>query len=904
MSGDSRTVDPKTMDKIVSLSKRRGFIFPSSEIYGGLASAWDYGPLGVELKANLHRFWWKEMTQLHDNIVGLDAAILMHPTVWKASGHVDNFSDMMVEDTVTNERYRWDHLTEEQRETKTSPNGNPLSEPRQFNLMFETHLGPASDSGSKVYLRPETAQGIYVNFKNVVQTSRVKIPFGIAQVGKAFRNEIVTKNFIFRTVEFEQMEMQYFVKPGDDDSWFEFWKAERMKYYEKLGIDMNRLRFEAHGPDELAHYAKAAFDIQYQFPFGWQELEGIHNRTDFDLSRHSEFCGKEINYLEEETKERYIPYIVETSAGLTRSVLMVLCDAYEGRGGRRERRADGAPLPSESRADSGGGLPPRQERRPRREGAGDRDGAAGGFYHLLRSVGSDRPPLSPTGRDRYSLLHHRRLRDDGAEHRYPSVPGLDGAGTDPRLGACLDDPAGDERLPEGGELMAAAGRGGEGASPTPSAPQAHPHRPGALERLKERGFFAQCTDEERLRERMDAGPLTFYVGVDPTGDSLHVGHLIPVYALAHLAEFGHRGIVIVGGGTARIGDPSGKTEMRKMLTVEQIDANAATIGGQIERFLATRDVEFTMVNNAEWLADLNYIEFLRDIGRHFSVNRMLTFEAYKLRLEQGLSFIEFNYQLLQSYDFLKLYQTRGCQLQIGGDDQWGNIVAGADLIRRIEGHEVESFGLTFPLVTRADGKKMGKSEKGAIFLDVDRVSPYEFFQYWRNVPDADVRKFLSLYTFLEVREIDEIMAGAESPNGEPTDAGRINSAKERLATEITALVHGHSAAEEALEAARALFAGGAAGGAAGGSGAVAMPSAAVTPAEVAAGIPVLELYVRAGLCSSNGEARRLVQQGGARINEVNVEAAEAVVDATWPGADAGELILRAGKKRYFRFTIG
>ena len=323
------SVDPKTMDKIVSLSKRRGFIFPSSEIYGGLASAWDYGPLGVELKANLQRFWWKEMTQLHDNIVGLDAAILMHPTVWKASGHVDNFSDMMVEDTVTNERFRWDHLTEEQRETKTSPKGNPLSEPRQFNLMFKTHLGPASDSGSTVYLRPETAQGIYVNFKNVVQTSRVKVPFGIAQVGKAFRNEIVTKNFIFRTVEFEQMEMQYFVKPGEDDRWFEYWKAERMKYYDKLGIRTDRLRFEEHGPDELAHYAKAAFDIQYEFPFGWQELEGIHNRTDYDLSRHSEFCGKEINYLEEETKERFIPYIVETSAGLTRSVLMALCDAYE-----------------------------------------------------------------------------------------------------------------------------------------------------------------------------------------------------------------------------------------------------------------------------------------------------------------------------------------------------------------------------------------------------------------------------------------------------------------------------------------------------------------------------------------------------------------------------------------------
>ncbi len=328
-TGDPKPVDPKTMDKIVSLSKRRGFIFPSSEIYGGLASAWDYGPLGVELKANLQRFWWKEMTQLHDNIVGLDAAILMHPTVWKASGHVENFADMMVEDTVTNERYRWDHLTEEQRDTKTSPNGNPLSEPRQFNLMFETHLGPSTASGTKVYLRPETAQGIYVNFKNVVQTSRVKIPFGIAQVGKAFRNEIVTKNFIFRTVEFEQMEMQYFVKPGEDDKWFEYWKAERMNYYDKLGIRMDRLRFEEHGPDELAHYAKAAFDIQYEFPFGWQELEGIHNRTDYDLSRHSEFSGKEINYLEEETKERYIPYIVETSAGLTRSVLMVLSDAYE-----------------------------------------------------------------------------------------------------------------------------------------------------------------------------------------------------------------------------------------------------------------------------------------------------------------------------------------------------------------------------------------------------------------------------------------------------------------------------------------------------------------------------------------------------------------------------------------------
>ncbi len=318
-----------SMEDLVSLAKRRGFIFQSSDIYGGLSSAWDYGPLGVELKNRIQRFWWREMTQLHDNIVGLDAAIMMHPRVWEASGHVESFADMMVEDTVTNERYRWDHLTEEQRETKTSPNGNPLSNPRRFNLMFKTHLGPTEDSGSLVYLRPETAQGIYVNYKNVVQTSRVKIPFGIAQVGKAFRNEIVTKNFIFRTCEFEQMEMQYFVHPSEDEKWFDYWKKRRLDYYEKMGIRPDRLRYKEHGPDELAHYAKAAFDIEYEFPFGWNELEGIHNRTDFDLSRHSEYSGKDLSYLDDQSKERYLPYIVETSAGLTRSVLMVLADAFE-----------------------------------------------------------------------------------------------------------------------------------------------------------------------------------------------------------------------------------------------------------------------------------------------------------------------------------------------------------------------------------------------------------------------------------------------------------------------------------------------------------------------------------------------------------------------------------------------
>ena len=322
--------DPKVMDNIVSLSKRRGFIFPSSDIYGGLSSAWDYGPLGSELKNNIQRFWWREMTQLHDSIVGLDAAIMMHPRVWEASGHVENFDDLMVEDTVTNDRFRFDHLTEEQRNTMTSPAGNPLSAPRKFNLMFKTSMGAVEDSSQIVFLRPETAQGIYVNFKNVVQSSRVRIPFGIAQVGKAFRNEIVTKNFIFRTCEFEQMEMQYFIHPSEDEQWFEYWRNERMEYYRKLGIRMDRLRWKEHGPDELAHYAKAAYDIEYLFPFGWNELEGVHNRTDYDLSRHSEFSGKDLTYLDDSrNNERYLPYIIETSAGLTRTVLMVLADAYD-----------------------------------------------------------------------------------------------------------------------------------------------------------------------------------------------------------------------------------------------------------------------------------------------------------------------------------------------------------------------------------------------------------------------------------------------------------------------------------------------------------------------------------------------------------------------------------------------
>ena len=321
-----------SMEKIVSLCKRRGFVFQSSEIYGGQSGAWDYGPLGIELKNNIQKAWWREMTQLHDSIVGLDAAILMHPRVWEASGHVANFSDPLVDCKDCKSRFRADddtQISKEAVEARKCPKcGGPLTEPRSFNLMFKTNIGPAEDTSSIIYLRPETAQGIYVNYKNIAQSNRLKIPFGIAQVGKAFRNEIVTKNFIFRTCEFEQMEMQFFVKPGEDEKFFAYWKDQRMSYYPKYGIRAEKLRFHHH--EKLAHYAKDAYDIEFEFPMGFQELEGIHNRTDFDLTQHTKYSGKDLQYIDQDNgNERYIPYIIETSAGLTRNVLMFLCDAYE-----------------------------------------------------------------------------------------------------------------------------------------------------------------------------------------------------------------------------------------------------------------------------------------------------------------------------------------------------------------------------------------------------------------------------------------------------------------------------------------------------------------------------------------------------------------------------------------------
>jgi len=282
----------------------------------------------VELKNNIRDMWWKEMTQLHDNIVGLDASILMNSKVWEASGHVNNFTDPMVDCKVCHARFRADQI-DLNGACPNCGNKGSFTAPRNFNLMFVTHIGPTADASSQIYLRPETAQGIYVNFKNVVQSSRVKVPFGIAQVGKSFRNEITTKNFIFRSCEFEQMEMQWFCRPGTDEKWFPYWREQRMAFYGKMGIRLDHLRWHQHGPEELAFYAKDAYDIQYLFPMGWQELEGVHSRTDYDLTQHQKFSGKDMTYLDPEDNTRYIPYVVETSAGLTRNVLMALSDAYE-----------------------------------------------------------------------------------------------------------------------------------------------------------------------------------------------------------------------------------------------------------------------------------------------------------------------------------------------------------------------------------------------------------------------------------------------------------------------------------------------------------------------------------------------------------------------------------------------
>ena len=314
------------MEAVTSLAKRRGIAFQSSEIYGGLRSSWDYGPLGVELRRNIRSSWWRSMVQLRDDVVGLEAAIIMSPRVWEASGHVAGFHDPLVECLNCHQRFRQDHLGDD----PICPNCGQkrFTEPRQFNMMFKTNMGPVEDESSVTYLRPETAQGMFVDFALVQQTSRKKIPFGIAQIGKSFRNEITPGNFIFRTREFEQMEMEYFVEPGTDDEWFEYWVNQRLQWYVDLGIRKEKLRLRPHEPDELAHYAKAASDVEYEFPFGWQEVEGIANRTDFDLKAHQEASGEDLTYFDQEQDRRYLPYVVEPAAGVDRILLTALVDAF------------------------------------------------------------------------------------------------------------------------------------------------------------------------------------------------------------------------------------------------------------------------------------------------------------------------------------------------------------------------------------------------------------------------------------------------------------------------------------------------------------------------------------------------------------------------------------------------
>jgi tyrosyl-tRNA synthetase len=412
-------------------------------------------------------------------------------------------------------------------------------------------------------------------------------------------------------------------------------------------------------------------------------------------------------------------------------------------------------------------------------------------------------------------------------------------------------------------------------------------RRSVFDTLKERGFVSQCSNEEGLRKLLDTERVTFYIGFDPTAKSLQVGNLMQLMYMSHLQKAGHRPIMLIGGGTTRIGDPSGKSEMRKILPVETIAENAAIFRRETARFLDFSEGKALMLDNAEWLAPLNYIEFLRDIGVHFSVNRMLSFETYKMRLETGLSFIEFNYQLLQSYDYLVLFRKHGCRLQMGGDDQWGNIVAGMDLIRRVEG--VEVFALTSPLVTTSDGKKMGKSEKGALYLDPAITKPYDFYQYWVNVTDADTAPFLKRFTFLPVAEIDDMCAVKDQ---------RINEAKRRLALEVTALVHGAEEAQKAAEAAKAAFSvGGEGPGDLSG-----VPSVTIPRAELGAGMNVVDLFVRSTLCATKSDARRLVTQGGAYVGRKNITDIGAVISAD--AAEDGVLLLRAGKKRYFRIILG
>ena len=406
---------------------------------------------------------------------------------------------------------------------------------------------------------------------------------------------------------------------------------------------------------------------------------------------------------------------------------------------------------------------------------------------------------------------------------------------------------------------------------------------GVFEELQGRGMIAQMTNEQQVRELLNHGKIKFYIGFDPTADSLHIGHFVQIMVMAHMQRAGHTPIALFGGGTGMIGDPSGKTDMRQMLSKETIAHNIACFQKQMSRLVDFSDGKAMMVNNADWLGNLNYIDFLREIGVHFSVNRMLAAECYKQRLERGLSFFELNYMLMQSYDFLVLNREYGCVMELGGDDQWSNIIGGVELVRKADQKEV--YGMTFALLLTSDGRKMGKTEKGAVWLDPEKTSPYDFFQYWRNVDDADVIKCMKMLTFLPLEEIAEY---------EKLQGSALNAAKEKLAYEVTRLIHGQQEADKALTAAKALFGAGRQD--------ANMPTAQITHDDLTGGvITVIDLLAKTGLAPSKGEARRLIQQGGVSVNDRKITDIGETVDASAFGADG--VIVKKGKKQFLKVQM-
>ena len=404
-----------------------------------------------------------------------------------------------------------------------------------------------------------------------------------------------------------------------------------------------------------------------------------------------------------------------------------------------------------------------------------------------------------------------------------------------------------------------------------------------FDELKARGLLAQLTDEEEIKELINNGKATFYIGFDPTADSLHVGHFMALCLMKRLQMAGNKPIALIGGGTAMVGDPSGRTDMRQMMTPETIQHNVDCFKKQMERFIDFSDGKALLVNNADWLMNLNYIELLRDVGAHFSVNRMLTAECYKQRMEKGLSFLEFNYMIMQGYDFFNLYKEYGCNMQFGGDDQWSNMLGGTELIRRKLGKD--AYAMTITLLLNSEGKKMGKTQSGAVWLDPKKTSPYDFYQYWRNVADADVLKCLRMLTFLPLEQIDEM---------DKWEGSQLNKAKEILAYELTALVHGEEEAKKADTAAKSLFAGGAKGGS--------VPTTEITKDELGEGLQIIEVLEKCKLIPSRGEGRRLVQQGGVRVNEEKVTDIGTVITAEMCDED-GIIMIQKGKKTFHQLKV-